>query len=255
MYNDDERPWLFSERSSVNFSQRQLEGGPESIGRMPNLVSNAILQREYPNTVVIRGSLNSNEIALTFDDGPDPRFTPQILDILNTYQAKATFFLLGARAAVHSDIVRRINAEGHAIGNHTYWHPNLTEESIERARWEITTAEEAIEQIVGYRPRLFRPPYGALNREIVELSEQLGNAVILWNVDSLDWTQPGADMISDIIMANTAPGSIILMHDGGDWTLDLSGTVNSLHDFIPRLQAEGMKFVTVPELIGISKEK
>lgn len=235
--------------------QSQPEGGPESTGRMPNSVSNAVLQREYPNIVVLRGSLNENKVALTFDDGPDIRFTPQVLDVLQEHQAKATFFLMGARAAEHTDIVRRMDAEGHAIGNHSYWHPNLTEVSLERVHWEVSAAENVIAQIVGFRPRLFRPPYGALNREIVELLGRMGNAVILWNVDSLDWTQPGAGVVANNVLANTLTGSIILMHDGGHWTMDLSGTVNALREIIPRLRQDGIEFVTVPELINISEAK
>lgn len=235
--------------------QSQPEGGSESTGREPNMVSNLVLQREYPNIVVLRGSIDDNKVALTFDDGPDIRFTPQVLDVLNQYQVNATFFLMGARAAEHTDIVRRIHAEGNAIGNHSYWHPNLTEESPGRIQWEANATDEVIEQILGFRPRLFRPPYGALNREVVELLGDMGYSVILWNVDSLDWRQLGADVISDNVLANTTPGSIILMHDGGDWTMDLSGTVNSLHQIIPRLQQEGMEFVTIPELINVSEAK
>lgn len=236
-------------------TQSQPEGGSESTGRVPNLVSNSLLQREYPNIVVLRGPLNQNKIALTFDDGPDIRFTPQVLDVLGEYQVKATFFLMGARAEEHQPIVRRIYAEGHAIGNHGYWHPNLTEESLERVHWEVTATEETIYQILGIRTRLFRPPYGALNRQIVELIGSLGYAIILWNVDSLDWKQLGADVIADTVLGNTMPGSIILMHDGGDWTMDLSGTVESLHTIIPTLQAQGMEFVTIPELLNISGTK
>lgn len=235
--------------------QSQLVGGAEMTSREPHLVANSILQREYPNTVVLRGSLNENKVALTFDDGPDIRFTPQVLNVLNKYKIKATFFLMGARAAEHSVIVRRMHAEGHVIGNHTYWHPNLTEVSLERVHWEVTSTEEVLAQIIEYRPRLFRAPYGALNREIVELMRQMGYSVILWNVDSLDWRQLGTTIISDIVLANTEPGSIVLMHDGGDWTMDLSGTVHSLHDIIPRIQQEGIEFVTIPELIHFSKAK
>ncbi|UJL46586.1 polysaccharide deacetylase family protein [Virgibacillus sp. NKC19-16] len=236
-------------------SQSQPEGGSESVGREPNLVANSILQREYPNIVFLSGSSEENRVALTFDDGPDMRFTPQVLDVLNRYQVNATFFLMGARAAEYPDIVRRANAEGHAIGNHTYWHPNLAEESLGRAHWEVTTTEETIEQILGFRPRLFRPPYGNLNRQIVELLGSMGNTIILWNVDSLDWRQLEADVIADNVLGNTMPGSIILMHDGGDWTMDLSGTVNALDTIIPRLQQEGMEFVTIPELINVSEAK
>ena len=245
--------WL--NRNNGNIQQSQPEGGGENVGREPNLIANTLLQLEYPNICVLRGSRDDNKVALSFDDGPDIRFTPQVLDVLGQYQVKATFFLMGARAAEHSDIVRRMYGEGHAIGNHTYWHPNLTEESLGRVQWEVATTEETIEQILGFRPRLFRPPYGALNREIVELLGNMGNTVVLWNVDSLDWRQLGAEIIADNVLAQATPGSIILMHDGGDWTMDLSGTVNALHEIIPRLQQEGMEFVTIPELIGVSEEK
>lgn len=235
--------------------QSQPEGGSESIGRQPNLIANSILQREFPNIVVLRGPLDSNKVALTFDDGPDIRFTPQVLDVLDQYQAKATFFLMGARAAEHSQIVQRIYNEGHAIGNHTYWHPNLVEENLDRIRWEVTATEDAIEQILGFRTRLFRPPYGALNRDVVQLLGELGYSVILWDVDSLDWRQLGANVIADNVLANAESGSIILMHDGGDWTMDLSGTVNALHEIIPTLQGEGIDFVTIPQLLNIAQAK
>ncbi|WP_176446673.1 polysaccharide deacetylase family protein [Lentibacillus sp. CBA3610] len=255
MYNRYGNSWWHWNDPYRQMTQSQPEGGPESIGREPDPVANSILQREYPNIVVLRGSLEENKVALTFDDGPDTRFTPQVLDVLNQYQVNATFFLMGARAAEYPDIVQRANAEGHAIGNHTYWHPNLTEESLGRVQWEVTSTEETLEQILGFRPRLFRPPYGSLNREIVELLGQMGNTVVLWNVDSMDWRQLGADVIADNVLANTMPGSIILMHDGGDWTMDLSGTVNALHEIIPRLQQQGIEFVTIPELINISEAK
>jgi peptidoglycan/xylan/chitin deacetylase (PgdA/CDA1 family) len=252
-YNNTWRYWREPLRQQV--TQSQPEGGPESVGREPNLVANSVLQREYPGLVFLRGSPEVNKVALTFDDGPDIRFTPQVLDVLSQYQVNATFFMMGARAAEHADIAGRARAEGHAIGNHTYWHPNLTEESLERVHWEVSATEDAMMEILGFRPRLFRSPYGALNREIVELLGEMGNTVILWDVDSLDWKQLGSEVIAENVLANTEPGSIILMHDGGDWTMDLSGTVNALHEIIPKLQQEGMEFVTIPELLNISEAK
>lgn len=251
-YNDAASYRGHPERQTM---QSQPEGGGENVGREPNLVENAVLQRLYPNIVVLRGNLDENKVALSFDDGPDIRFTPAVLQVLNEYNVKATFFLMGARAWEHRGIVRTIQNEGHAIGNHTYWHPNLTEESLGRTEWEVRATNETLEQIVGFQPRLFRPPYGALNQEIVELLGEMGQTVVLWNVDSLDWKQLGADVIADNVLGNTIPGSIILMHDGGDWTMDLSGTVNSLHEIIPRLQRGGMEFVTIPELLNVSEAK
>src|SRR5690625_1756262 len=251
-YNDAASYRGHPERQTM---QSQPEGGGENVGREPNLVENAVLQRLYPNIVVLRGSLDENKVALSFDDGPDIRFTPQVLDVLSQHNVKATFFLMGARALEHHEIVRRIQNEGHAIGNHTYWHPNLTEESLERTHWEVEVTNETIERIIGFQSRLFRPPYGALNQAIVELLGEMDHTVVLWNVDSLDWRQLGADVIADNILGNTMPGSIILMHDGGDWTMDLSGTVNALHEIILRLQQGGMEFVTIPELINVPEAK
>jgi peptidoglycan-N-acetylglucosamine deacetylase len=213
------------------------------------------LQKEYPNIVVLHGNPANNRVALTFDDGPDIRFTPQVLDILAKHDVKATFFLIGARAGAHREITKRIHDEGHAIGNHTYWHPNLPNESLERLRWELTETEKVIEDIIGFKPRLFRSPYGALNEEIVKTLSEMDHTVIGWDVDSVDWKLPGADIVSDNVLSNVGFGSIILMHDGGDWSMDLSGTVQGLDRIISKLREDETKFVTVSELIGIPEAK
>lgn len=235
--------------------QPQLTGGSERDVREPHPVSNEKLQKEHPNVVVLHGSPERNQVALTFDDGPDIRFTPQVLDVLAKHDVKATFFLIGARAKEHQEQVRRIDEEGHAIGNHTYWHPNLPKEELDRLHWELMQTEQVIEDIVGFKPRLFRSPYGALNEDIVKMLEGKNNTVIGWNVDSLDWKQLEAEVISDNVLSNVGLGSIILMHDGGDWTMDLSGTVQALDTIITKLKEDGTEFVTVPELIGVPEEK
>lgn len=232
-----------------------LEGGAEVDGRKPNPISNNILQLKYPNILVLRGSLTDKKVALTFDDGPDPRYTPQILDILKQYNAKATFFLIGARATAHKSITERIVREGHAIGNHTYWHPNLVKEGEGKLDWGIKETENAINDIVGYKPNLFRAPYGSLNEELVERLGKMGNTAIGWSVDSLDWMQLSPEQIEKNVLSNVHPGAIILMHDGGHWTMDLLGTVQSLHKIIPELQKDGVEFVTIPELINIGDRK
>ena len=235
--------------------QPQLEGGSERDVREPHPVSNDTLQKKYPNIVFLHGDPTINQVALTFDDGPDIRFTPQVLDVLAKHDVQATFFLFGARAGENRELTKRIHDEGHAIGNHTYWHPNLPKESLERLRWELTETERVIEEIIGFKPRLFRSPYGALNDEIVQVLGQNDNTVIGWDVDSLDWKQLSDDIISDNILSNVGFGSIILMHDGTDWTADLSGTVQALDTVILKLKEDGTKFVTVPELIGIPEAK
>lgn len=243
------------EYTGISDDRLQLEGGSEREIREPEPVSNSKLQKEYPNIIVLHGSPSKNQVALTFDDGPDTRFTPQVLDVLAKYDVKATFFLIGSRAKAHSEITRRIHEEGHAIGNHTYWHPNLPKEELERLHWELSETEQVIEDIIGFKPRLFRSPYGALNEEMVEMLGDNDNTVVGWNVDSLDWKQPGAEVISDNVLSNIDFGSIILMHDGGDWSMDLSGTVQALEKIILKLKDDGTKFVTIPELIEIPEEK
>lgn len=235
--------------------QPQLAGGSERDVREPHPVSNNKLQKEYPNIVFLHGSPKKNQVALTFDDGPDTRFTPQVLDVLAKHDVKATFFLIGARAKVNREIAKRIHDEGHAIGNHTYWHPNLPKEELGRLHWELTETEQVIKDITGFKPRLFRSPYGALNDEMVKMLGEKNNTVIGWNVDSLDWKQPGADIVSDNVLSSVGFGSIILMHDGGDWSMDLSGTAQALDKIISKLKKDGTKFVTVPELIGVPEAK
>lgn len=248
---------VFTWQPTQNYGRLDLEpiGGSEFSEREPRPVSNFLLQRMFPNTMVLRGSFEQNKIALTFDDGPDPRYTPLILDILKQYDAKATFFVMGARAAAYPDLIRRMQREGHAIGNHTYWHPNLAKHEVATTRWEVQETEKILNNILGYRPRLFRAPYGALNEDIVRELARLDYSVVGWSVDSLDWRQLPRDEVARNVLSNIHPGAIVLFHDGGHWTMNMHGTVQSLHQIIPILQKEGISFVTVPQLINISDRK
>jgi peptidoglycan-N-acetylglucosamine deacetylase len=232
-----------------------LEGGPERTERQPSPISNNLLQQKHPNKIALSGGSEDKRVALTFDDGPDPRYTTRLLDVLKEYDVKATFFLLGARAKAFEDITRRIHAEGHAIGNHTYWHPKLVNEDTGRFHWELTQTENALYDIVGFRPSLFRPPYGALSEEILEMASEMGYSTIAWSVDSVDWMQLTPEQIQKNVLSNVHPGAIILMHDGGNWDMDLLGTVDSLHDIIPRLKEDGVEFVTVPALLNIQSQQ
>ena len=247
----------YEQEEDIDYSddQPQLEGGSERDIREPEPVSNNKLQKEYPNIVVLHGTPSKNQVALTFDDGPDIRFTPQVLDVLANHDVKATFFLMGARAKAHNELTKRIHEEGHAIGNHTYWHPNLPIEGLERLHWELSETEQVIKDIIGFKPRLFRSPYGALNEEMVEMLGSKNNTVIGWDVDSLDWKQQGAEVIFDNVLSNAEFGSIILMHDGGDWSMDLTGTVQALDKIISKLKDDGTTFVTIPELIEVPESK
>lgn len=229
----------------------QLEGGSEQAERPKSPENNRTLAKLYPNIIALNAPWATNQIAITFDDGPDRRFTPQVLDILKKHDAKATFFLMGSRVKGHPDITKRIHDEGHVIGNHTFWHPKLYEESLERMVWEIEETNKWIKQTVGYAPRLFRAPYGGLDKIYVEKLGEMGLSVIGWSVDTEDWRQISAEEIKRNLLKDLHPGAIILMHSAGDWTQDLSGMTTALDELLPMLKQKGYELVTVPELLRI----
>lgn len=204
---------------------------------------------------IFKDSHAGNRVALTWDDGPDRHFTPQILDILKENHVKGTFFLIGSRAAALPEITKRIEQEGHAIGNHTYWHPNMVKEGLPGLYWQVNETEKVLSGIIGHRTRLFRAPYGILNEALLEKLDKMNYTVIGWSVDSLDWKQLSADEVERNVMSKIHPGSIVLLHSGGNWNQDLSGSVQALARIIPKLKKEGIELVSIPELLHISNWK
>lgn len=199
------------------------------------------------------GPYNKAEIALTFDDGPDPVFTPQILDKLKEYHIKATFFLLGENIEKFPDIAKRIADEGHVVGNHTYDHPNLTKVSDEEYHHQIQKADEVIQRVVGYKPRFFRPTYGAINENQVKWANDQRMMVIQWSIDTLDWKGLSAEQIAETVIANALPGSIVLQHNAPG--VPLQGSVDALDRFIPELQQKGARFVTLSKMFRLPKDR
>ena len=187
-------------------------------------------------------------IAMTFDDGPHPVLTPRLLDILKARGIKATFFLIGQNAAEYPDIVRRIAAEGHEIGNHSWSHPQLTKLSFPSLREEIERTSSTIAEIVGKPPLILRPPYGATTDYINHwINREFGMKVILWSVDPLDWKYRNSARVERQIVAGARPGAIILSHD-------IHGTtVAAMPEVFDSLLGKGYKFVTVSELIAMDK--
>ena len=192
-------------------------------------------------------------VALTFDDGPDPTWTPQLLEVLRRKRVPATFFAIGQAAEDNPDIVRAEIAEGHVVGDHTHSHPNLTTLPDWRVRYEIWRGSAAIEQATGYRPRLFRAPYGEGDNVVDRTGDKyIGNIVrdaglypVPWNVDSVDFTRPGVDTIVNNVVSAVRGRSIVLLHDGGG---DRSQTIAAVERIIDTLRDRGYVFLTVDAL-------
>ncbi|NEW05495.1 polysaccharide deacetylase family protein [Paenibacillus sp. SYP-B3998] len=239
-----------SKKPSVPVQQNQ---GRAKIAQKKLTLSQLAIK--YPETFKLRGSSHEKKVALTFDDGPDTKFTPKVLDALKAHHVKATFFLLGSKANAHPDMVRRIVNEGHVIGNHSYSHANLPTLSVDGFQSQIEQTENVLQNLIGYTPKLIRPPYGAINEEQVKWVADHHYLIVNWNVDSLDWKSLKSAQVLQNIMQQTKPGSIILQHSGGADSQDLSGTVQAIEPLIRKLKTSGYSFVTVPELLHVPKSK
>lgn len=236
-------------------SAYELEGGPERTGRGFPQREIIDLASEFPGVVFNQGDPKEKKVALTFDDGPDTDTTVKILDILKEHDVKATFFVIGKRAEVDQGVLKRMADEGHIIGNHTWNHPDLMKLDEARIAEEILKVESLVEKVAGYKMKLFRSPYGSLNRENVKQVANLGYYIIAWNVDSLDWKGLSGEQVRTNILENIRNGAIILQHSAGGPGEDLSGTVEALPVIITTLKKEGYQFVTVPELLNIPYRK
>ncbi|WP_245534014.1 polysaccharide deacetylase family protein [Effusibacillus pohliae] len=237
--------WKYLSRQVAPFQH-----GPERMAERHPHVRHVDWASRFPNDVILHGP-RRNEIALTFDDGPDDVWTPRVLSVLAHYDVKATFMCVGRRIADHPQVLRRIYREGHVVGNHSWNHPNLTKIPISQVGEQVERTANEIHRLVGVRPHLFRPPYGALNEPVIREIIALGNKIILWNVDSLDWARLTAAQVTANILAHAGPGSIVLEHSAGGRGESLEDTVRALPRVIETLREEGYRFVTVPELLGI----
>ncbi len=185
-------------------------------------------------------------VALTFDDGPHPVLTPQLLDILRNEGVRATFYVIGRNVQTYPEIARRIVAEGHEIANHTWSHPTLTAISAARLDKEMTSTTEIIQRVTGRRPTNMRPPYGAVNERVRQsMFNDHGLDVIMWSVDPLDWRRPGAEVVRQRLVDGAKPGGILLAHDIHP------GTIEAMPGTIRDLKAKGFGFATVSQLLAL----
>ncbi|NTZ20217.1 chitooligosaccharide deacetylase [Paenibacillus sp. JMULE4] len=192
-------------------------------------------------------------IALTFDDGPNPVYTPQILDLLNQYGAKGTFFVIGKRVQMYPAIAIREVNEGHEIANHTFDHHYLKNFPPERLIEEIRQTQEVIFDITEQMPHVFRPPGGFYNDALLQSVKKDQLTVVMWSwyQDTQDWKKPGVDKIVRQVLDNAHNGDIVLFHDlQGDCTQ----TVEALKQILPELTRRGYQFVTVSDLIAKTRK-
>lgn len=180
------------------------------------------------------------KIALTFDDGPHPYYTEQLLDGLKERGVVATFFVTGEHATLHPDVIRRISEEGHLIGNHTYSHIQLTNDNREEFKEELVATSEVIEEIIEKEVIYVRPPYGTWDKS---LEEELNMIPVLWTVDPLDWCSDNVACVVQKVTGKVEENDIILMHDY------YATTVTAALEIVDELQTEGYVFVTVEEIL------
>ncbi|NUP21040.1 MAG: glycosyltransferase [Streptomyces sp.] len=219
--------------------QKILDGGP-------------VIDTRSGRTESLR--LQDHRLVLTFDDGPDPTWTPKVLDMLKKHDAHAVFFVTGTMTSRYPDLVRRMVEEGHEVGLHTFNHPDLSYQSKKRIDWELSQNQLAISGAAGIRTSLFRPPYSsfadAMDNKSWPVTEYMGRRgyiTVVNNTDSEDWQKPGVDEIIRRATPKGGKGAIVLMHDSGG---DRHQTVQALDKFLPDMKAEGYEFDNLTEALG-----
>ncbi|CAI6053702.1 Peptidoglycan-N-acetylglucosamine deacetylase [Paenibacillus sp. JJ-100] len=212
------------------------------------------LRQKYADTFKTNGP-STKQVALTFDDVPDPRFTPQVLDILKKYKVHATFFVVGSRAEKHPQLVKRMVREGHVVGNHSYNHPEFSKLSMTAFRRQILHTGDIINRLTGYTPKMIRPPYGDINEEQLRWAARQHYSIVNWNVDSLDWKGLSKEEVKQNILSAVKPGSIVLQHAGGGTGSNLQGTIDALPEVIEELRNRGYELVTLDKMLKLPKEK
>lgn len=190
-------------------------------------------------------------VALTFDDGPNPPYTGQVLDILREEGVPATFFVIGKNAGKYPDLVRRMIAEGHQVGNHTYNHIDLLKADRATIADEVDRTNKVIRDITGAPAKVVRPPHGFRDAVVLEVMAERGLKVVEWSVSSRDWTNPGVETIVSRTLDKVKSGAVILLHDGDGVTAGSprAQTVAAARQIIRELKARGYKFVTVDEIL------
>lgn len=196
--------------------------------------------------LLYNGNTYLPEVALSFDDGPSPLYTQQILAILKKYNVPAAFFCIGRQVTQYPNLVRQEYDQGLVIGNHSWSHPDMIYLSPVQINIQLEQTSQAIEQTIGEQPIFFRPPYGAINAKVLLQAKNMHFSTVLWNDDTRDWSLPGVYAIIHTALSTVGNGSIILMHDGGG---NRSETVAALPSIIEGLQHRGYRIVSLQKMI------
>jgi peptidoglycan/xylan/chitin deacetylase (PgdA/CDA1 family) len=194
---------------------------------------------------------HEKQLALTFDDGPNDRSTPALLELLDKHGVKATFFMIGRHVAAHPEIARAAARAGHVIGNHTATHLDLIFCSGNQVRAQLLACREALESAVGEHSTLFRPPYGRRRPQVIKIASELGFSTVMWSVMAYDWQPSPAWKIEANVARQITSGDVILLHDGGHLGLgaDRSQTIAATDAIIRQYLEQGFSFVTVPQIM------
>ena len=212
---------------------------------------------------LVRGATTVREVALTYDDGPNPPYTDRILDVLRDEHVPATFFVVGRAAVAYPATIRRIVREGHTLGNHSWDHRHLFVETRAAMRADLSRTSDALARIAHVRPTLMRPPFGARDFAVIAVARQLGYRVVMWSVPLPgDWEQPGDATIVRRVVSNVADGDIIVLHDGNRGIVcareshppahecDRSQEVGATREIVETLRRRGYRFVSIPQLVA-----
>lgn len=218
-----------------------------AIMSKPDSLLKSWSELNYGGKVIYHGYTDEKAVALTFDDGPDPRFTPQVLEILTKYKVPATFFVVGAQVERYPDLVREQVALGHELANHTYSHPELTKVALPEVFAEIQKDQLTILRFTGTSPSFFRPPKKLYNQDIIKLAGNLGLPTVLWTVCIENHSVKTPEAMARRVIGQAKKGGIILGHDG---RLDRQKTVDALPAIIEGYQKKGYRFVTLSELLN-----
>jgi peptidoglycan/xylan/chitin deacetylase (PgdA/CDA1 family) len=231
----------------------KVSDGPEYSRRQP--VSKDLVEL-FPKLITRQGNSTITSLALTFDDGPDLKYTPKILDTLKKYNVKATFFVVGTQIQKYPAIFRRLIREGHEIGSHSFQHLKFPQLSAEQIKYQLNHNNEIIRQNGGKPRMIFRPPYGALDPTTVELIGKLDYKIILWTIDSLDWRGLKEQQVISNVVPKLNRGDIVLQHCAADSKLeDLRGSNEALPEIIKTAKIRGYRLVTISQMLEEPKRQ